>query len=396
MAGHAVVERTAPQTYMQGIAVPSESVNPDLFFKLTRRKTLIERKAAYSGQSQEIFELRKSDILTEILIRFSGQVTVTLPAGASVGTTARWPYDLIGVKLTANGQSSLVACSGLKLKIRDAMKKSDLTDRGVVQTIGGVNRSHGTLARSSESWGVGSNTSAIPAGTYDVELEWTVPVAEDSYDLLGSVFLATASADVTLQVDLRPISQLFVTAAGGIADLTGEIQVISTKYAIPVSPETGQIVVPDLSLFHSVQENSYPGVIQNGESEAILIAQGAGKSLLRVFGQVYNGAGAASAPLAMNKTNFGKLAWRFGNNETPEEFFDGNHMRIDQERRYNVDVGAYWGVYCFDFAHENVFRDVVDLGTTSQLRLVQTVQSGVALNTPRLEVVQETMFRAGV
>lgn len=397
MSRTAVVERTAPQTYLQGIAVPSEAVDPGAFEKLTRRHTLIERQASYSSanpQAQEVFTLRKSDILSEILIRFSGQLTIT---GGTARTTARWPYDFITARLTANGQSNLINCSGLKLKIRDAMKKADLTDRGVVQTIGNVARSHGTLARSSESWGVGSNTTGLAAGTYDVELEWTVPVAEDMHHLIGSLYLATTSADVTLTLDLQPLSQLVIAETATATALSGQIQVISTKFAIPVSPETGQMVLPDLRLFHSLIETRLSGTVQNGESEHVLVAQGAGKSLLRTFAQVYSGANTASAPLAMTKANFGKLSYRFGNNETPEEFFDGNHMRIDQERRYNVDVGGLWGVFCFDFAHENTFRDVVDLGTTSEFRLVTNLQSGVALTSPRLEYVQETMFgTAGV
>jgi hypothetical protein len=126
-----------------------------------------------------------------------------------------------------------------------------------------------------------------------------------------------------------------------------------------------------------------------------LIGQGAGKSLLRTFFQVYNGAGAAAAPLAMTRTNFGKQSWRYANNETPDEFLDGTHLRVDQERRYNSDVGGLWGVGCHDFAHENAFRDVVDMGTTSELRFVTAIQSGVTLTSPALEYVTETVFLAG-
>jgi hypothetical protein len=386
----AVQERTAPQTYMQGIAVPAEAVQPDLFFKLTRRHTMLEKSVPFTGQSQETFELRKSDVLSSILVRFSGQLVVA--AGTTVTSSARWPYDFITTRFTANGASNIINCGGLKLKIRDVMKNADLTDRGITQTYGGVARNQGTLARASESWGVGSATSAIAPGTYDVELEWHVPVAEDERDLSGAIFLATSSSDLTLTVDLRPISELF-TSTGAAPTLTGSIQAITTKFSIPVY--NGSIVVPDLSLFHSLIQSRVTNTIQNGETEHRLIGQGAGKSLLRVFGQVYNGAGFASTPLSMTRQNFGRQMWRYGNNETPEEYIDGHHMRIDQERRYNSDVGALWGVFCHDFAHENVFRDVVDLGTTSELRLVTTVQNSVALNAPALEYCTETLFFAG-
>ncbi len=132
----AVQERSAPQRYMQGIVVPAESVQPKLFQKLTRRHIQIERQASYSGQPQETFELRKSDVLSKVTVRAFGKVRVTLPAGASVASTARWPYDFISVRFTANGASNIINCSGAKLKMRELMKKGDLTDRGVTQTIG--------------------------------------------------------------------------------------------------------------------------------------------------------------------------------------------------------------------------------------------------------------------
>lgn len=388
------VERQAPARYMQGIAVPAESVRPQEFFARTRRHINLERQFVYNGQPQETVELRKSDILSSILIRFSGQVVVT-PGAGSVATSARWPYDLLRqVRFTANGASNIINVSGLKLKIRDVMKKADLTDRGVVQTYAGVARTQGTLARASESWGVGSNSTALAAGTYSVELEWTVPVAEDEVDLAGAIFLATSSSDLTLTLDFEQLSNLFVVAGGGTAALTGNVQVISTKFSIPIGGD-GQIVVPDLSVFHSLIQSRVSNQIQIGENEFRLIGQGAGKSLLRAFYQVYNGAGAAAAPLAMTTANFGKQSWRYANNETPDEFIDGTHLRTDQERRYNVDVGALWGVGCHDFAHENAFRDVVDMGTTSELRLVTTIQSAVALTNPAVEYVTETVFLAG-
>ncbi len=390
----AVQERSAPQRYMQGIAVPAESVQPKLFQKLTRRHIQIERQANYTGQPQETFELRKSDVLSKVTVRAFGQVVVTLPAGASVASTARWPYDFISVRFTANGASNIINCSGAKLKMREIMKKGDLTDRGVTQTIGGVARTQGTMARASEAWGVGSNTGNIAAGTYDFELEWDIPIAEDEHDLAGAIFLQTSSSDLTLTVDFLPTSQLFVGAAGGTAAFQNVVvQAISTKFSIPVVDQ--QIVVPDLGVFHSLIQSRQANAIQSGENEFRLIGQGAGKTLLRVFGQFWNGNGTASAPLALTRANFGKQMWRYANNETPDEFIDGTHMRLDQERRYNADLGGFHGVFCHDFCHENAFRDAVDMGTTAELRLVSTINTGVALASPALEYVTETVFLAG-
>lgn len=387
------VARSAPPLTMQGIAVPSGVVDQRSFLALTRRHTLLEKTDSYDGvKSQSVFELRKSDILAGITIRFTGTLVVT-PGTGTVASTFRYPLDLIKqCRFTANGQSNLINVSGAKLKVRDVMKLSDLNDRGVTNVVGGVSRSQGTLARASEAWGVGSMTPNLTGGSYPVELEWYVPVAEDDVDLTGAIFLATSSSDLTLTLDWEALGNLFITTGNGTAALTGTVQVLTKKFSIPVS--NGQLVLPDLSSFHSLIQNRYTA-LQNGENEVKIVGQGAGKALVRLYYQFQNGATTAAAPLAMNTANFSRQSWRYGNNETPEEFIDGNHMRIDCERRYNTDIGGLWGFGCHDFAVESAFRDVVDMGTTGELRFVSVIQNAVALSSPAVEYVTETVYGAG-
>lgn len=388
--------QSAPMTSMQGIAIPAQSVKPDAFKALTRRHTQQEGTKAYNSAAApagDVFLLRKSDILAGLTIRFAGKLTV---AGGTIATTARWPYDFLkAVRFTANGASNLINVSGLKLKIRDVMKNDDLSDRGVTQTVGGVARTQGTLARATESWGVGSNTPAIAAGTYDVELEWFVPVAEDMQDLTGAIFLATSSSDLTLSLDYETPANLWGLGAGASASLVGNFAVTSHKFSIPVGGD-GQIVVPNLNAFHSLIQSSYTA-LGTGENEVPIVGQGAGKALLRLFYQHWNGAGTASAPLPMTAANFGVQAWRYATNETPDQWIDGTQLRHSMERNYNSDVGGLWGVGAHEFAagHSNTFRDVVDMGTTSELRLVTNIMSAVALASPRVEYVLETVYGAG-
>ncbi len=54
-----------------------------------------------------------------------------------------------------------------------------------------------------------------------------------------------------------------------------------------------------------------------------------------------------------------------------------------------------YGYFCHDFAHEHTFRDVLDMGTAAELRLLTTVQNTVSLSAPALEYVTETAFLAG-
>ena len=391
----ATVVQSAPTRTMQGIAVPAESVNPDAFFELTRRHRTPEKNVAYGGGgTTQIIELRKADILSSLSLRFVGSLVVT-PGTGTVASTAQWPLGIAGVRFTANGQSNLINTGqrGLKhLRARDLMRNSDLNDRGITQTFAGVARSQGTMSYAHESWGVGSNTSAIGAGTYNVDLTFPIPVAEDEKLLLGAIFLQTSTSDLTLSIDEAPLTDLFALTGNATVALTGQWQVEATRFSIPVGPG-GQIVIPNLNVFHSIIGTRVANGIANGENELRVIGQGAGKSLLRIFGQVLNGSPAA--PLAMTAANFGAQSWRYGNNETPDSFFDDSQMRADMERRYNCDLGALWGYFCHDFANENVFRDTVDMSTTAELRLVTTIQSAVALSTPVVEYVTETVFLAG-
>lgn len=380
--------------YLQGIAVPAESVRPIEFFARTRRHIVTEANRVFAGAGgQDIIELRKSDILSGILIRFTGSLVITTPTGA-VNSTARWPYDLLRqCRFTANGASNIINASGLKLKVRDFMTKGDLTDRGVSQSVGGTARTQGTLSQASESWGVGSQQTAIAAGTYPVDLEWYVPVAEDSVDLAGAIFAATSSTDLTLTMDWETIGNLFAITGTSTVALTGSLNVVSQKHSIPLGSD-GQIVVPDLSVFHSLIQARTASGIANGENELRVVGQGAGKSLLRMFFQTYNGA-APQAPLAMTDANYGPQRWRYGANETPDDFVSGSVLRQWNERTYSVDIGGIWGFGCHDFAAENAFRDAVDMGTASELRIVTNIANGVTLVNPSVEYVVETIFQAG-
>src|SRR4051812_35058893 len=196
------VATEAPMRYMQGIAVPAESVNPPEFFARTRRHTTTERTAAYAGLgNQDVVELRKADILSGIWVKFSGTLTTAVGTG-TVATTRRWPYDLLRqARFTANGQSNIINASGLKLKAREYMARDVRSDRGVSQTIGAATVTTGTLSDSSESWGVGSGQTGITDASRAVELRWFIPVADDRYDLAGAIFAATSSTDLTLTLD---------------------------------------------------------------------------------------------------------------------------------------------------------------------------------------------------
>jgi len=380
----------APPRYMQGIAVPAESVDPMQFFARTRRQVTNEKTFAFAGLGNEDpVVVRKAGIVAGIMVKFSGTLTTAAGTGA-VNSTRRWPYDLLKYcRFTANGQSNLINCSGLKLKLREIMANNDIDDRGVSQTIGSGAKTQGTLSRASDIWGVGSGVSTISDNAYQVELSWFVPVAEDEVDLHGAIFAATSSTELSLTLGWETTANLFTLTGTATAALTGTVTLELIRYSIPLGPD-GQIIVPDLSVFHGLIQNPNT-TMQTGDQEPGLVGQGAGKSLLRVFYQLWSGS--TPAPLAMTAANFGPQWWAYGANETPERFVDGQALREWNEHLYNSDIGGQWGFGCHDFATQNAFRDAIDMGTTSELRL--GINVAAALTSPRLEYVQEVVFAAG-
>jgi hypothetical protein len=385
---------TGAVRYMQGVAVPAESVDPVQFMARTRRRVNGEYNKTWQGfGTSDNVELKKSDIISGIYVRFTGNLVITAGTG-TVSSTRRWPYDLANAfKFTANGQSNVINCSGLKLKIREFMAPYlDLDDRGVIQSINNVAVQQGTLSAASESWGVGSGQTNIASGTYAVDLVWYIPVAEDEVDLHGAIFAQTASTDLTLTAVWELVTNLFTTTGNATVTMTGSVQADSIKFSIPLD-STGNIVVPDLSTFHSLIQSRVT-TVGVGPNEYRLIGQGAGKTLLRTYWQTWNGS-APQTPIPINDANFGEVGYRFGGNETPDDWQSSQHLRYWNERLYNVDAGPTWGFQSLDFAAMNAFRDAIDLGTTPDFRILDTVQSGVTLTNAAVEYVQETIFAAG-
>jgi hypothetical protein len=379
----AVARPQAAPTTMQGIAIPAAVVDRSAFFARTRRHTQQERKVSFTlgTSSQDVIPLRRSDILAEIVLHVTGTLVVT-PGTGSVASTAEWPYNLIkSVKLNANGASALISARGWTLKAREYAKDEGLSDRGVQQTIGGTVRNQGTLSQNCESWGVGSNT---PAGV-PVDFFITIPVAEDLFDLSGALFLATTSAELSLEINWANFGDLFTLTGNGAASFSGSVSVNTTKFDVPT--ENGAIIVPDLSMFHSFVETSTTAIAV-GENEPVIVGQGAGKYVLRVLYQHYSN----GAPVPMTAANFGLQGWRYGTAETPDQWIDGSKLRLNMERQYNTDLGGLLGYGVHEFAKAS-FRDLVDMGQTSDLRLVSNV-----LNAPtngRLWYAVESMYRSG-
>jgi hypothetical protein len=382
----------APTQIMQGIEVPTSSVNPKQFFAQTRRLNVLQKNlGAFAGLgNSDTISILQTGVLGGLMIQLTGSI-VTSGTGTTA-TTGRWPYDLPkAVRFSANGQSNLINCHGGKLKAREIMHKGDLTDRGVVRGIGGASPgtqvNQGTMSLNTEAWGIGSNVTAIANGTYPFELEWFVPVAFDQMTLTGAIFAQTSATDLALSIDWAPLSDLFVFTGNNTAVFTGALNIFSTLYTIPQAAN-GQIIIPDLSTFHSLIESRATGIAL-GDNEIRLAGQGVGKQLLRLYGQIWNGT--TLAPVPVNTTNYGNIQWKFGGQDIPETWNNGNAHAHVVEKLFDCDLATLQGIWCHDFASENAFRDSVDEATATELRFLVNLTNNVTLaGQSAIEYVQET------
>jgi hypothetical protein len=381
---------------MQGIDVPSTSVDANTFFANTRRKRFSEKSIsqfAGLGQSDQ-FTIKQSGIIAALDIHFTASVVVALNSG-TVATTSRWPYDLLKkVILSANGTTNLVSCSGAKLAAYRFIQEPNLNDRGIAQGIGGASpgavTNQGTLSLNSESWGLGQNVTAIPAGTYDVELYFRVPLAADLVKLLGAVFGQTQATSLNVELDYETQGNLFTTTGSPtITFNNASVLCEGIVFSIPYGPD-GNIVIPNLSAYHKfIQYNDF--AVGAGAYGSTLVGQGVGQLLERVIWQLWNGS--PSAPVPITSANFGQLGWQYGGDQTPETYNSngvqkGHMLRFWMEDLYSTDLGAA-GFASLDFASQWLMRDAVDESTATNLQALITPL--VAITSPRLEVVQETI-----
>lgn len=380
----------SPTQTLQGIEVPAANVDAAAFFKATRRQKIIQDTRTIQGPGlTDTISILASGIISGFQLKLSCNVVITLPTG-TCASTARWPYDIAkAIRFSANGQSNLINCSGAKLKARQIMSRGVLTDRGVTRGVGGASPgtqvNQGTMSLNSESWGVGSNVTAIPAGTYDLEIELYVPVAYDDKYLAGAIFAQTSATALELSIDWESISNLFTLTGTATATYSGTLVTTSEQYTIPTLSD-GAVIVPDLSTFHAMTQFRF-SALSTGANEIRLSGQGVGKQLLRVMTQVWNGT--PSAPLVRTASNFGQIGWLYGGNTQPETYNDGLIERYWNEATFDCDLGAIWGFGVHDFVKENAFRDSVDEGSATELRLLETIGGGVSLSSPFCEVVQE-------
>lgn len=390
----AKVSQPPPSLTFQGIVVPGSSLNAKAFFAGTRRQTVLQRTIsswAGFGETDVVTTLR-AGILSGYYVKVSGTLVVT-PGSGTVHSTARWPYGLLRTRFQANGQSNLVNATGWSLRAREFMANGSLNDRGVPRGIGGASpgtsRVQGTLSKNSETWGVGSNVSAIATGSYPVQLIFYVPVAYEDKMLTGAVFCQTLSTTLELDLTWANLSTLFTLTGNATVTFSPSVTVEAEMFTIPSNGQGG-MYLPNLSAFHSYIQSNAPNSISAGNNEIVLSGQGVGRQLMRILWRTMNGT--VPAPIVPTAATITSPYWRYGTNTTPETWLDGRDLRYLNETDYSVDLGAYAGYLAIDFDRTWAFRDSVTEGSATELRFGYSIASTVSLTSPKCEYTQDVIL----
>ncbi len=395
------VQQPPAQLTFQGIVVPGSALNPKAFFAGTRRQHVLQKTmGSWAGfGNTDVVDTLRSGILSGYYVKLAGSLVLT-PGTGTIATTALWPYYTLknGV-FQANGQSNLISADGWFLRLREYLQTQN-SDRGIPQAVGGASpgtsRVQGTLSLSEESWGVGSNVSALAAGTYDVELSFYVPVAYEDKMLTGAVFCQTMSTTLELDLNWANLSDLFTLTGDATVSFDPSVSVEAVMFTIP-SDGKGGFYLPNLSAFHSYVQNRAPNAISNGVNEIFLAGQGVGRQLMRIMWRTMNGPApayvpilpAAGGPGAYNVTD---PYWKYGTNTQPETWLDGKDLAYDNERDYDVDIAALQGFLAIDFDKTWAFRDSVDMGSATEIRFGFSLASGLSLSSPYTSYAQDVIL----
>jgi hypothetical protein len=387
----------AQQLTFQGLVVPGSALNPQEFFRRTRRQTILYKTiSTWAGFGEtDVVGILRSGVLSFLTVKISGSLVVTIVDAAATTPSAKWPYGLVrAARFQANGQSNLVNADGWFLKLREVMRKEALDDRGVAETVDSVDITQGSLAMASESWGPMPLTPIAATTTYDVELSIEIPVCYEQKLLTGAIFLQTTSTTCELDLDWANLGDLFTVGAGGSVAWSGNGPTISIEAEAFTIPKDGQggFYLPNLSNFHSFIQTRFNGQVTAGQNEITLSGQGVGRKLMSVAWRTWPDSPATVLPIKPTAANILQPYWRYGTNETPEQWVDGQSLRYENERNYNSDVGAVWGFEAIDFDKIFAFRDSVDEGSATEIRFGYSITGAPTLTAPFLEYAQDVLL----
>jgi hypothetical protein len=357
----------------------------DYFNQETERNDVPQPVVPFTGLGGGRMDQRISNIgiLSNIRLMFVGSLVVG--GTGAVTATYQWPWNMAKrVTLQANGQTSLIQCEGLDLRVRRQRlyrnPKEDVSTAPAIDALTG-NPAPGVIAN----------------GTYPVVLMYDLPITHDATTLTGALFAQSDANYLNWTIEPALQADLFTVAAGGTVAFTGNWFPLLTFFDIPyVDTQQGRMVaIPDLRWLHG-----YIAANQNfanvGDVRAPFI-KNAGQ-LIAYYAYLDNGGAAQIDPAV----SCDEVRLEYGGNRRPRVYAgplggagsSGSgvlHLLEENVRNYFGRLRP--GYLCLDLENENPDRDIIYPLGVSELQFVLKISAGVTVNAnARVHFVEETLF----
>ncbi len=351
---------------LRNLPLTKYQINPGLFNQLTARVIFDPINLALPTPGNYVnTQLLQVGIVGSINVLFVGTITTT-GTTVTVAPTAHYPWNLISVQISGNGQNNFISCDGwdLTLRLRAA-------NRAYVDSV-------------STFPAVGASP-FIAAAAVPITLAYKIPIAMDDTTLVGALYAQSEATNLVLKLSTRPTADMFNVTAGTIA-VTGTLYIEEEIFEVPYSPQNPDtLVIPDLTVLHGLVSNDNAVASQTTLDTQLFRING---QLERLFFYTVN-LSVAAAPAFVATATYTETKLIYGSNQNPYSFLPMNFQRVRNNRDYRVAFPD--GQYCLDFVADNPARDLVLLEGVTNLRL-RTIYAAAPTGGSYVHFVQETLF----
>jgi hypothetical protein len=357
-------------------AEDSYAVNEDVFNTETERNDVALQQVAFPGLGAGKVSIRlpANGLLANVRVGLDGTLTLT---GTSPTFTPgyQWPWNVLKrVTFNANGQTSLISCEGLDLRVRRQRLYRNPDDPLV--TAPSVD---------AKGWNTGAVVSTSPQS---IALQWDVPITHDESQLIGALFAQSDQNYLALEVTPAAVTDLGTLGGTGPAmTITGNLRFTVTFYDIPLVNANGKsvVVIPNLAWLHGYLSSDAP--FANVGDVRTPFIRTAGQLLAYAF-YLDNGGVAFIDAKTLNEIRFS-----YGGNRKPRVYNPPTHLIEKNGRDYNGKTPPY---VIFDFEGDNPARDLVYPKGVTELAVEVNIPTGQSLNAgSRVHFVEDTLY-AGV
>lgn len=353
------------------------AMNTQVFSENTERNDVPQKVETYPGFGGTALDIpiAKVGVLSGIQIAVEGTLKTTGGSG-TITPTFRWPWGLFKkIGVTANGQTSLIAPSGLDCRARHSRIYRNPRDPV-------------TVAPSVDGFGDPTLAPIARGQEKPFFFIYEVPIVHDWYSITGSLFMQSDQTYAALHLEMPSLAELFtLTEAAGVELVNPKIMVTTTTFDVPFATTSqGRVLlVPDLQWLHGFISNT-KNFSNNGDVEVPLVRVSG--ELLALYFYMQNGPGAIIQP-----STWEQLRMEYGANRIPRNYKPVQHLLYKNADDYNGLILPEVGYVCLDFEADNPSRDLVFPKGVTELKVVPTVKASLEIKAnSAVQFAEEALF----